>query len=72
MEISNDWKDVALGLMRQYTERTNGSYVDEEKTSSVTWRWERCNPDFGNLQVRKPLLVLPFSASLCQAWACLA
>lgn len=51
MEIDNDWKDVALGLMRQYTERTNGSYMDEEKTSSVTWRWERCNPDFGNLQV---------------------
>ena len=60
MEISNDWKDVALGLMRQYTERTNGSYVDEEKTSSVTWRWERCNPDFGNLQVGHPLLFLGF------------
>uniref|UniRef100_A0A7S0UCV1 Trehalose 6-phosphate phosphatase n=1 Tax=Hemiselmis andersenii TaxID=464988 RepID=A0A7S0UCV1_HEMAN len=50
MEIDNGWKDVALGLMRQYTERTNGSYVDDEKTTSVTWHWERCNPDFGTLQ----------------------
>jgi hypothetical protein len=52
-QIEEGWKDVALGLMQQYTDRTNESYIDEDKTASVTWHWDRCNPDFGNLQVQQ-------------------
>jgi len=50
MHITDEWKDVAVGLMRQYTQRTNGSWIEDDKISSVTWHWESANPEFGSLQ----------------------
>jgi len=49
-EVTTGWKDVALGLMREYQCRTNGSYIDEDKVSSATWHFDRANPEFGALQ----------------------
>lgn len=50
MPVSTAWKDVAVGLMQQYTQRTNGSWIEDDKVSSVTWHFERANADFGALQ----------------------
>ena len=43
VQLTAGWKDVALGLMTQYTQRTNGSYIEDDKTSSITWHWSRCD-----------------------------
>ena len=40
--------------MQQYTQRTNGSYIDDDKKASITWHWssskDRSNHEFGALQ----------------------
>ncbi|KAJ1483191.1 hypothetical protein T484DRAFT_1801339 [Baffinella frigidus] len=36
--------------MDQYTQRTNGSWIEDNKVSSITWHWSRLNPEFGSLQ----------------------
>ena len=38
VHLTNGWKEVAVGLMSQYTQRTNGSYIEDDKTSSATWQ----------------------------------
>jgi trehalose-6-phosphatase len=55
VHLTNGWKEVAMGLMSQYTQRTNGSYIEDDKKSSITWHWstskDRSNHEFGALQV---------------------
>jgi len=48
--VMEGWKEVAHGLMDQYTQRTNGSWIEDNKVSSITWHWSRLNPEFGSLQ----------------------
>lgn len=54
VHLTDGWKQVALGLMTQYTQRTNGSYIEDDKKSSITWHWttskDRSNDEFGALQ----------------------
>lgn len=54
VHLTDGWKQVALGLMSQYTQRTNGSWVEDDKKSSITWHWtsskDRSNHEFGALQ----------------------
>eukprot|EP00735_Rhodelphis_limneticus_P003779 TRINITY_DN1529_c0_g1::TRINITY_DN1529_c0_g1_i1::g.28146::m.28146 TRINITY_DN1529_c0_g1::TRINITY_DN1529_c0_g1_i1::g.28146 ORF type:complete len:1116 (+),score=75.54,sp/Q9ZV48/TPS11_ARATH/38.12/1e-81,sp/Q9ZV48/TPS11_ARATH/33.89/5e-69,Glyco_transf_20/PF00982.16/1e-101,Glyco_transf_20/PF00982.16/4e-19,Trehalose_PPase/PF02358.11/6.1e-48,Trehalose_PPase/PF02358.11/1.3e-08 TRINITY_DN1529_c0_g1_i1:89-3349(+) len=46
------WKDVALEVIRSYTERTDGSYI-EDKESGVVWHYEDTDIDFGEWQAKE-------------------
>jgi len=34
---------------REYTERTDGSYI-EDKESSIVWHYEQADPEYGKMQ----------------------
>ncbi|KAJ7555141.1 hypothetical protein O6H91_05G024000 [Diphasiastrum complanatum] len=49
-----DWKQVALPVMRLYTESTDGSSV-EMKESALVWHHRDADPDFGSWQAKELL-----------------
>ena len=46
---ARDWKDIALNLIQQYTDRTDGSYI-EDKESAIVWHFEGADPEYGRMQ----------------------
>jgi trehalose 6-phosphate synthase/phosphatase len=46
------WLDIALRIMELYTERTDGSYI-EEKTAGVVWHYLDADPEFGGWQAKE-------------------
>lgn len=46
---AHDWKPIALGLIEQYTDRTDGSYI-EDKESAIVWHFEAADPEYGRMQ----------------------
>ncbi|GAB5373430.1 hypothetical protein AAMO2058_001751000 [Amorphochlora amoebiformis] len=44
-----DWKDDVMSLLKAYTERTDGAYI-EHKEVSLTWHYEAADPVFGDTQ----------------------
>jgi trehalose 6-phosphate synthase/phosphatase len=47
----HSWLALALPILKQYQESTDGSYI-EVKQSAVVWHYRDADPDFGNWQVR--------------------
>jgi trehalose 6-phosphate synthase/phosphatase len=41
---AHEWKPIALDLITQYTERTDGSYI-EDKESAIVWHYEAADPE---------------------------
>jgi trehalose-6-phosphatase len=31
------WKDMCKNMMQNYTERTTGSFIEDNKVASLTW-----------------------------------
>ncbi|KAM0920804.1 hypothetical protein ACQ4PT_007285 [Festuca glaucescens] len=50
--IDFDWKDIALPVMKHYTDLTDGSSIEVKETSLV-WRYEEADPDFGPCQAKE-------------------
>jgi trehalose 6-phosphate synthase/phosphatase len=50
--IDLDWKDIALPVMKHYTDLTDGSSIEVKETSLV-WRYEEADPDFGPCQAKE-------------------
>jgi trehalose 6-phosphate synthase/phosphatase len=46
------WIHIALRIMRMYTERTDGSYV-EEKDAGLVWHYLNTDPEFGGWQAKE-------------------
>jgi trehalose 6-phosphate synthase/phosphatase len=46
---ANEWKPIALELIQQYTDCTDGSYV-EDKESAIVWHYEAADPEYGRMQ----------------------
>jgi len=46
------WREVAEAIMSVYTTRTSGSYL-QKKGSSITWKHEEADPEFGAMQARE-------------------
>lgn len=44
------WKAIVEPILQQYTESTDGSWV-EKKESALVWHYNAADPDFGSLQV---------------------
>jgi trehalose-6-phosphatase len=44
------WQGIVKPILQQYTESTDGSFV-EEKESALVWHYNAADPDFGSLQV---------------------
>jgi len=50
--FNDDWKDLAAAIVETYAMRTNGSYV-QRKGSSVVWRFEDADLEFGAQQAKE-------------------
>mmetsp|Transcript_7436 Transcript_7436/g.16134 ORF Transcript_7436/g.16134 Transcript_7436/m.16134 type:complete len:857 (+) Transcript_7436:209-2779(+) len=48
------WKKMALPILQQYQESTDGSYI-ETKESSLVWHYKDADPDFGSWQAKELL-----------------
>ena len=48
------WRSIVGPILQQYTESTDGSYV-EKKESAFVWHYAAADPDFGSLQVSSRL-----------------
>lgn len=46
------WIHIALRIMQMYTERTDGSYV-EEKDAGLVWHYLNTDPEFGGWQAKE-------------------
>ncbi|GAA0150040.1 hypothetical protein LIER_09066 [Lithospermum erythrorhizon] len=49
-----DWKDMVEPVMQQYTDATDGSYI-ESKESAIVWHFKDADPDFGSWQSQELL-----------------
>ncbi|KAG0501963.1 hypothetical protein HPP92_002035 [Vanilla planifolia] len=49
-----DWKQIALPVMKLYTETTDGSAIEDKETGLV-WCYEDADPDFGSCQAKELL-----------------
>ncbi|CAL5223978.1 g6589 [Coccomyxa viridis] len=48
------WRSIVGPILQQYTESTDGSYV-EKKESAFVWHYAAADPDFGSLQAKELL-----------------
>lgn len=46
------WIEVAYRILQLYTERTDGSYI-EEKTAGLVWHYLAADPEFGGWQAKE-------------------
>ncbi|KAF8392951.1 hypothetical protein HHK36_021191 [Tetracentron sinense] len=49
-----DWKKIAEPVMELYTERTDGSSIEQKETALV-WHHQEADPDFGSCQAKELL-----------------
>ncbi|KAL9268668.1 putative alpha,alpha-trehalose-phosphate synthase [UDP-forming] 11 [Drosera capensis] len=54
MTTNFEWKNSAKAVMEQYTEATDGSYI-EEKETAIVWHHQAADPDFGLCQAKELL-----------------
>lgn len=52
--VDCSWKQIAEPVMRQYTETTDGSTIEDKETSLV-WSYEDADKDFGSCQAKELL-----------------
>eukprot|EP00456_Euglypha_rotunda_P066147 TRINITY_DN5690_c0_g1_i15.p1 TRINITY_DN5690_c0_g1~~TRINITY_DN5690_c0_g1_i15.p1 ORF type:complete len:283 (+),score=32.66 TRINITY_DN5690_c0_g1_i15:82-849(+) len=43
------WKDTALQVLKAYTRRTDGSWI-EDKEYGIVWHFENADPEYGRMQ----------------------
>jgi len=46
------WIEMVRDIMKSYTEKTDGSYI-EEKESMIVWNYKDTDPEFGNWQAKE-------------------
>lgn len=46
------WIESVKDIMKSYTEKTDGSYI-EEKESMIVWNYKDSDPEFGNWQAKE-------------------
>lgn len=51
-EADLSWLEIALRIMQLYTDRTDGSYI-EEKTAGLVWHYLAADPEFGQWQSKE-------------------
>ncbi|CCF73134.1 Probable alphaalpha-trehalose-phosphate synthase [UDP-forming] 9 [Babesia microti strain RI] len=56
-DVTSDWKGPTFQVMNKYVSRTPGSYI-EEKESSLTFHYEKADPDFGIIQAKELAVLL--------------
>lgn len=68
------WIEIARRMMQLYTERTDGSYI-EEKTAGLVWHYLAADPEFGGWQAKEmhdhlESLLTPFNVHVVngQGW----
>lgn len=45
------WKETALAILEAFTERTNGSLI-QNKGSALVWKFDDVDPEFGSMQAK--------------------
>lgn len=59
-----EWKKAAKQLMKSYTERTDGSYI-EPKESALVWHYEAADPEYGKMQASE---LTKYLQKVVEAW----
>ena len=55
LEVPTAWKDICKNMMMTYTERTTGSFMEDNKVASMTWHYGTTDPQFGAMQGKELL-----------------
>ena len=50
--VDTSWREVAEAIMRVYSTRTNGAFMNK-KGSSIVWNYQHADPEFGAMQARE-------------------
>ena len=50
--VNTSWRDVAEAIVKVYTTRTSGSFM-QNKGSSIVWKYQHADPEFGAMQARE-------------------
>ena len=50
--VNTSWRDVAEAIVKVYTTRTNGSFM-QKKGASIVWNHQHADPEFGAMQARE-------------------
>ena len=50
--VDISWREVADAIMRVYSTRTSGSFV-QRKGASIVWNHQHADPEFGTMQARE-------------------
>jgi len=50
--LQTSWRDVAEAIIKVYTTRTNGSFM-QKKGASISWNYQHADPEFGAMQARE-------------------
>mmetsp|Transcript_4596 Transcript_4596/g.7114 ORF Transcript_4596/g.7114 Transcript_4596/m.7114 type:complete len:963 (+) Transcript_4596:113-3001(+) len=50
--VDLSWMEIAHSIFQEYTERTDGSYI-EAKESALVWHYRDADPDFGLMQAKE-------------------
>jgi len=50
--LKTSWRDVAEAIVKVYTTRTNGSFM-QKKGASISWNYQHADPEFGAMQARE-------------------
>ncbi|KAF1809419.1 hypothetical protein P152DRAFT_403357 [Eremomyces bilateralis CBS 781.70] len=51
-EMDMGWQQEVVDIFQQYTERTQGSFIEAKKIA-LTWHYRRADPEFGTFQARE-------------------
>ncbi|GAV71227.1 Glyco_transf_20 domain-containing protein/Trehalose_PPase domain-containing protein [Cephalotus follicularis] len=52
LTMDSHWKEIVEPIMQQYTDATDGSYI-EHKESAMVWHYQDTDPDFGSCQAKE-------------------
>lgn len=52
-----NWKQITIAALREYTDRTMGSYI-EERDATVLWKFHDAETEYGNLQADELIVYL--------------
>lgn len=67
LEATYNWKDIALDVIRGYTEHTDGSWI-EDKEYAIVWHYAHADPEYGRMQASElqkylaRVTIIPYAA----------
>jgi trehalose 6-phosphate synthase/phosphatase len=55
LEVPVQWKEMCKNILQSYTQRTTGSFMEDNKVASLIWYYGNTDPQFGAMQGKELL-----------------